>query len=149
MPLLSSSFLNRRKASPIGSRSWTRIRKGIRSSIDLRSSEPLPARIPRKFRPEKAESRIAHALLWGAWGWLDKQHLRACATAHLHRNSTPQTGRQGQAFSLGYAAGSRHQAAVKAQNSLHSGESAIAMSSTKGPTCSASQRAPERFMRTL
>jgi hypothetical protein len=31
MPLRSSNFLKRRKAKPIGSRSWTRIRKGMLS----------------------------------------------------------------------------------------------------------------------
>src|SRR5205823_4144166 len=40
MPLRSMSFLNRRSASPIGSLSWTRIRKGIRDPFQ---ATPAPA----------------------------------------------------------------------------------------------------------
>ena len=50
---------------------------------------------------------------------------------------------------LGYASGSRHHAAIAIQNSLHSGPSAMTMSSTKGPTWWGSQRAPLRFIRTF
>jgi hypothetical protein len=41
MPLLSSSFLKRRSANPIGSRSWTRILNGI-SGSPFNCANPTP-----------------------------------------------------------------------------------------------------------
>src|SRR5262245_5928211 len=98
MPLLSSSFLNRRKASPIGSRSWTRIRKGIRSSSDL----DLPSRYRQGYHaisvPKKPNRGSPAPGVTGGVGSINSISGRARRRT-ITRNSTPQTGRQGEAFS--------------------------------------------------